>query len=195
MCTLCNDQIRVIIRTMVISMCTRGSFFFKCFYIYVCIYLILCISMCEVVRGQFAGVSSLLLPCGFWEPNPGHHRSWQQASSPVEPSLQSTLNHLKNFITCDTENSELAPLCFSALTEFLPVLPTSPPISTNHCSTLFFSKTENIKWLNLEPQLPYLKGANKNYSCCNDQVMCQCEVPGEVSGILWDFLPSPGSFL
>lgn len=49
-------------------------------------------------RGKLAGVSSLLLPCGFWEPNPGDW-SWQQTPPSAEPSLQSTLNHLKTLRT------------------------------------------------------------------------------------------------
>lgn len=42
---------------------------------------------CVEVIGQFAGVSSLLPSCGFWELKSGH-QTWQQVLLPTESSCQ-----------------------------------------------------------------------------------------------------------
>lgn len=95
------------------------------FYIYVCMYLML-VNKYVDGRGKLAGVSSLLLPCGFWEPNPGDW-SWQQTPPSAKPSLQSTRNHLKTLRTSS------AVLFCSFLHSFLssqlalPSLPTTVP--------------------------------------------------------------------
>lgn len=106
----------------------------KCFYIYVCINLMLVNTYVDS-RGKLAGVSSLLLPCGFWEPNPGDW-SWQQTPPSAEPSLHSALNHLKTLRTSSAVLfcSLLHPFPSSQRPFYL-----YPPLS--HCSVLF-----SLRW-------------------------------------------------
>lgn len=57
----------------------------------------LCHDACMKVRGQFAGVGSLLPPCGSQVLNSGHWVSWQ-ASSPTEPSYWPINDFLKDLL-------------------------------------------------------------------------------------------------
>jgi hypothetical protein len=58
--------------------------------VYGCVYVSVClcnvhICMWVEVRTQYTEAVSLLLPCGSWESNSGHHQAWLQALSPAEP--------------------------------------------------------------------------------------------------------------
>lgn len=69
---------------------SSSSFFFQLYFLN-CVLICTCVHMCET-RGQLAGFSSLLLPCGFYSSRSGQ-QAWQQTTLPTKPScwLQSLL--------------------------------------------------------------------------------------------------------